>query len=86
MSVDGYGVAESADVADAEELVALGELADDLIRGMSPALVRCHVVGDSFCPNTRANKVPQRLDHYNGLTSLPIAALTNNAASRTHRM
>ncbi|BBX25032.1 hypothetical protein MALV_01570 [Mycolicibacterium alvei] len=35
-----------------EELVALGELADDLIRRVPPALVRCHVVVDSSCPNT----------------------------------
>ncbi|PQP51446.1 hypothetical protein C6A88_08025, partial [Mycolicibacterium austroafricanum] len=29
---------------------------DDLIRGMPPALVRCHVVVDSSCPNTRATE------------------------------
>lgn len=35
-----------------EELVALGELADDLIRRVPPALVRNHVVADSSCPET----------------------------------
>jgi hypothetical protein len=35
-----------------EELVALGELADDLIRRVPPALVRSHVVTDSSCPET----------------------------------
>ena len=35
-----------------EKLVALGELANDLIRRMPPTLVRCHVVVDSSCPNT----------------------------------
>ena len=39
-----------------EQLVSLGELADDLIRRMPPALVRCHVVVDSSCPNTRATE------------------------------
>ncbi|GFG89946.1 hypothetical protein MBOU_19880 [Mycobacterium bourgelatii] len=39
-----------------KELVALGELADDLIRRVPPALVRCHVVVDSSCPNTRASE------------------------------
>ena len=32
--------------------VTPGELADDLIRRMPPALVHCHVVVDSSCPNT----------------------------------
>ncbi|WP_237160485.1 type III restriction endonuclease subunit R [Mycolicibacter engbaekii] len=36
----------------AEQFVALGELADDLIRRMPPALLGCHVVADSSCPNT----------------------------------
>ncbi len=39
-------------LAGPEELVALGQLADDLIRRMPPALVRCHVVTDSSCPET----------------------------------
>nr|MCH9735623.1 hypothetical protein [Actinomycetes bacterium] len=34
----------------------LGELTDDLIRRMPPALIRCHVVSDSSCPNTRATE------------------------------
>ena len=33
------------------EFVALRELADDLFRRMPRALVRCHVVADSSCPN-----------------------------------
>ena len=39
-----------------EQLVALGELADDLIRRVPPALVRCHVVADSFLPRTGATE------------------------------
>src|SRR5690606_14582217 len=39
-----------------EQLVALGQLADDLIRRMPPALVRCHVVVDSFWPAGRATE------------------------------
>src|SRR6478672_9580382 len=35
-----------------EQFVALGELADDLIRRMPPTLVRCHVLVDSSCPKT----------------------------------
>ncbi|WP_425518459.1 hypothetical protein [Mycobacterium spongiae] len=56
-------------LAGCEELVDPGELADDLIRRVPPALVRCHVVADSSCPNTPGNRVAQRLDHYSGLTS-----------------
>lgn len=36
----------------AEELVAFGQLADDLIRRVSPALIRYHVVVDLPCPQT----------------------------------
>src|SRR5690606_29042328 len=39
-----------------EQLVALGQLADDLIRRMPPALVRCHVVVDSSLPADRATE------------------------------
>ncbi len=39
-----------------QELVALGELADDLLRRMPAALVRCHDVVDSSCSNTRATE------------------------------
>src|SRR6185503_8771430 len=39
-------------LAGREEFVALGELADDLIRRVPPALFRCHVVAHSSCPNT----------------------------------
>ena len=35
-----------------KQLVALGKFADDLIRRMPPALVRCHVDTDSSCPET----------------------------------
>ena len=51
-----------------EELVAFGELAD-LIRAVSPALVRCHVAGDSSCPEPD-NRVAQQLDHDGGLTAV----------------
>jgi hypothetical protein len=43
-------------LAGPKELVALGQLADDLIRRMPPALVRCHVVGDSSSPEHRATE------------------------------
>src|SRR3954466_2854411 len=43
-------------LAGPEEFVALGELADDLIRRMPPALVRCHVVVDSSLPEDRATE------------------------------
>src|SRR6185312_2579372 len=43
-------------LASPQEFVALGELADDLVRGVTPALVRSHVVVDSSCPNTRATE------------------------------
>jgi hypothetical protein len=43
-------------LANTEHLVALSELADDLVRRMPPALVQCHVVGKSSCPNTWARK------------------------------
>jgi site-specific recombinase XerC len=43
-------------LAGPEEFVALGELADDLIRRMPPALVRCHVVADSSLPEHRARE------------------------------
>jgi hypothetical protein len=43
-------------VAGPEEFVALGELADDLIRRVPPALVRCHVVVDSSSPEDRATE------------------------------
>lgn len=39
-----------------EELVALSQLADDLIRRMPPALVRCHVAADSSLPEHRATE------------------------------
>lgn len=53
----------------AEQFVALGELADDLIRRMPPALLGCHVVADSSCPNTghqsRTTTGPLRGAHLN---------------------
>jgi hypothetical protein len=39
-----------------EEFVALGELADDLIRRVPPALFRCHVVVDSSLPEHGATE------------------------------
>ena len=39
-----------------QQLVALGELADDLVRRVPPTLLRCHVVADSSCPNIRATE------------------------------
>jgi hypothetical protein len=43
-------------LAGPEEFVALGELADDLIRRVPPAFVRCHVVVDSSLPEHRATE------------------------------
>ena len=43
-------------LAGPEEFVALGELADDLIRRMPPAVVRCHVDVDSSLPEHRATE------------------------------
>jgi hypothetical protein len=43
-------------LAGPEEFVALGELADDLIRRMPPTLIRCHVVVDSSLPEHRATE------------------------------
>ena len=51
-----------------EQLVALGELVDDLIRRMPPALVRCHVVVDSSYPNTRATESHNDWTTTEGLT------------------
>ncbi len=39
-----------------QQLVALGKLADDLIRRVPAALLRCHVVADSSCPDIRATE------------------------------
>ena len=43
-------------LAGPEEFVALGELADDLIRRVPPAVVRCHVDVDSSLPEDRATE------------------------------
>jgi hypothetical protein len=39
-----------------EGFVALGKLADDLVRRMAPALVHCHVVVESSLPKHRATE------------------------------
>ena len=53
-----------------EEFVALGELADDLIRRM-PRRRLFDVMSLLILPaRTPGNRVPQRLDHYDGLTSV----------------
>src|SRR6478752_317706 len=43
-------------LAGRQQFVALGELADDLIRRVPPALVRCHVDVDSSSPANRATE------------------------------
>ena len=48
-------------------LVALGELADDLIRRVPPALPGCH--GAVLLPALTGITVAQHLDHYEGLSS-----------------
>jgi hypothetical protein len=49
-----------------QQLVALGELADDLIRRVPPALLRCHVVADSSCPEHRATESHNNLTNRSG--------------------
>ena len=48
-------------------LVALSELADDLIRRMPPTLLGCH--GAVIPPALTGIRVAQHLDHYEGLSS-----------------
>jgi hypothetical protein len=52
-------------LAGPEEFVALGELADDLIRRVPPALVRCHVIVDSSLPET-GQQSRTTTGHYDG--------------------
>ncbi len=47
--------------------MALGELADDLIRRVQPALAGCH--GAALLPALTGKTVAQHLDHYEGLSS-----------------
>jgi hypothetical protein len=54
-------------LAGGQLLVALGELADDLIRRVPPALAGCH--GAAILPALTGNEVAQHLDHYEGLSS-----------------
>ena len=55
--------------------MALGELADDLIRRMPPALPRCH--GAALLPALTGITVAQHLDHYGGTTSQNVAIYCN---------
>ena len=68
-------------LAGPQELVALGELADDLIRRMPPALVRCHVVADSSLPEHRATESHNDwTTAHDGLTSLLLFVAAANQA------
>ena len=71
-------------LAGGEEFVALGELADDLVRRMPPAFRRCHVVADSSCPNIRTTESHNNWTTTRGSPHVPeaLAALAtfDNAA------
>ncbi|MBV5245381.1 hypothetical protein KUF57_17710, partial [Mycolicibacterium sp. PAM1] len=59
---------------------------DDLVRGVPPALVRCHVVVDSSLPASRATEshnnwtTPKGSPQYDNSATAGLSALTNGVS------